>query len=237
MVFRFGNGIFEPLWNRNHIDHVQITVAEAVGVEGRGKFYESTGALRDMVPNHLFQLLTLVAMEPPTCFAAEAVRSEKAKVLDAVQRYSPQDARQNVVRGQYGGGKVNGRDVDPYRRAPNVAPELEHRDLRGVEADDGQLALGRRADLSAYRQGARQAAQRDRHPIQAGAARLVSRHAGRAPHPQRPGAAHPAGGRRDAAVRRQGPGPRDEDGRRRYEVRLPGLFPRGAAHRLRDADL
>ncbi len=122
MVFRFGNGIFEPLWNRNHIDHVQITVAEAVGVEGRGKFYENTGALRDMVPNHLFQLLTLVAMEPPTCFAAEAVRSEKAKVLEAVQRYSPEDARQNVVRGQYGGGKVNGRDVVAYRQSPNVAP-------------------------------------------------------------------------------------------------------------------
>jgi glucose-6-phosphate 1-dehydrogenase len=122
MVFRFGNGIFEPLWNRNHIDHVQITVAEAVGVEGRGKFYENTGALRDMVPNHLFQLLTLVAMEPPTCFAAEAVRSEKAKVLEAVQRYSSEDARQNVVRGQYGGGKVNGRSVVAYRQSPNVAP-------------------------------------------------------------------------------------------------------------------
>jgi glucose-6-phosphate 1-dehydrogenase len=121
MVFRFGNGIFEPLWNRNHIDHLQITVAESVGVEGRGKFYEGTGALRDMVPSHLFQLLTLVAMEPPTCFAAEAVRSEKTKVLDAVQRFGPEDARQNVVRGQYGGGTVNGRKVEPYRRAPNVA--------------------------------------------------------------------------------------------------------------------
>jgi glucose-6-phosphate 1-dehydrogenase len=123
MVFRFGNGIFEPLWNRNHIDHVQITVAEAVGVEGRGKFYERTGALRDMVPSHLFQLLTLVAMEPPTCFAAEAVRSEKAKVLEAVQRFGPGDARQNVVRGQYGGGAVNGRNIDPYRHAPSVAPD------------------------------------------------------------------------------------------------------------------
>jgi glucose-6-phosphate 1-dehydrogenase len=123
MVFRFGNGIFEPLWNRNHIDHVQITVAEAVGVEGRGKFYEGTGALRDMVPSHLFQLLTLVAMEPPTCFAAEAVRSEKAKVLDAVQRFRPEDAWQNAVRGQYGGGTVNGRNIDPYRGAPNVAPD------------------------------------------------------------------------------------------------------------------
>jgi glucose-6-phosphate 1-dehydrogenase len=121
MVFRFGNGIFEPLWNRNHIDHVQITVAETVGVERRGKFYEGTGALRDMVPNHLFQLLTLVAMEPPTCFAADAVRAEKAKVLEAVHRFGPEDARRNVIRGQYGGGTVNGKQVDPYRRAPNVA--------------------------------------------------------------------------------------------------------------------
>jgi glucose-6-phosphate 1-dehydrogenase len=123
MVLRFGNGIFEPLWNRNHIDHVQITVAETVDVEGRGKFYEGTGALRDMVPNHLFQLLTLVAMEPPTCFGPEAVRSEKAKVLDAIHPFGPQDARRNVVHGQYGGGTVNGRTITPYRGAPNVAPE------------------------------------------------------------------------------------------------------------------
>jgi glucose-6-phosphate 1-dehydrogenase len=123
MVFRFANGIFEPLWNRNHIDHVQITVAEALDIEGRGRFYDATGALRDMVPNHLFQLLTLTAMEPPTCFAADAVRSEKTKVLEAVRPFGPDDARRNIVRAQYGSGALEGKSVDPYRRAANVASQ------------------------------------------------------------------------------------------------------------------
>jgi glucose-6-phosphate 1-dehydrogenase len=122
LVFRFGNGIFEPLWNRNHIDHMQITVAEAIGVERRGKFYEGTGALRDMVPNHLFQLLTMAAMEPPTCFAPDSVRSEKAKLLDAIHPFGAEDARRNVVRGQYGAGTVGRKSIAPYRSAPNIAP-------------------------------------------------------------------------------------------------------------------
>ncbi len=123
LVFRFANGIFEPVWNRNHIDHVQITVAENLDIEGRGKFYDATGALRDMVPNHLFQLLTLTAMEPPTCFAADVVRTEKSKVLDGVRPLTAEDARRNVARAQYRAGMVDGKKIEAYRGSPNVAPD------------------------------------------------------------------------------------------------------------------
>jgi glucose-6-phosphate 1-dehydrogenase len=120
MALRFANGLFEPMWNREHIDHVQITAAETIGVEQRGKFYEKTGALRDMVPNHVFQLLAMTAMEPPISFDAEAVRAKKAEVIQAIR---PLDPARDAVRGQYDAGTVLGKTVRAYRQEPDVAPD------------------------------------------------------------------------------------------------------------------
>ncbi len=122
LVLRFANGIFEPIWNRNHIDHVQITVAESLTVGRRGQFYDATGALRDMVPNHLFQLLSLIAMEPPSRFEAGPVRAGKAEVLEAVQVWTPEEARKNSVRGQYGAGKAGDKAVEAYLKTADVDP-------------------------------------------------------------------------------------------------------------------
>jgi glucose-6-phosphate 1-dehydrogenase len=122
MVLRFANGIFEPLWNNRYIDHVQITAAEPLGVELRGPYYEASGALRDMVQNHLLQLLCLTAMEPPTDLNADSIRDEKVKVVRSLRQMNPEDVAANVVRGQYAAGAIAGKEVKAYREEDRVSP-------------------------------------------------------------------------------------------------------------------
>jgi glucose-6-phosphate 1-dehydrogenase len=123
MALRFANGLFEPLWSREHIDHIQITAAETIGIEHRGKFYEKTGALRDMVPNHMFQLLAMAAMEPPISFDADAVRAKKTEVLQSIKLLDRAQAMEAAVRGQYDAGRDLGQQVRAYRQEPDVASD------------------------------------------------------------------------------------------------------------------
>ena len=123
LVFRFSNGIFEPIWNRRYIDHVQITVAETVGVEQRGGYFDAAGTLRDMVPNHLFQLISLTTMEPPISFSSDSVHDEQSKILHAIQPLDEEDVLHCAVRGQYGEGEIGGEGVPAYRSEQGVPPD------------------------------------------------------------------------------------------------------------------
>jgi glucose-6-phosphate 1-dehydrogenase len=147
LVFRFGNGIFEPVWNRRYIDHVEITVSESLGVERRGGYYERAGCLRDMIPNHLLQLLSLTTMEPPISFQADAVRDEQSKVLHAIQPMLPEDVLTRAVRGQYAEGMIAGQHVPAYRAEEFVDP---HSNVETFVALKLQLDSWRWADVPFY---------------------------------------------------------------------------------------
>ena len=173
LVLRFANGMFEPIWNRNHIDHIQITVDEKLGVGHRGSFYDATGALRDMVPNHLFQLLSLVAMEPPIRFDAHSVRSEKADVLAAIQT-ADRSGGATELRARPISGRPDRRHRDRRLLQDRERQARQyHGNLCRAEIDHRQLALGRRSLLSAHRQGAWRQAHGDCDQVQAGAVRDV----------------------------------------------------------------
>lgn len=133
MVFRFGNSLFEPVWNRTYVEYVEITAAEDLGVEHRAAFYEETGALRDVVANHLLQLLTLIAMEPPAILDADAVRGQKVAVLQAIPAMTVEDVARRTVRGQYGAGSVGGSPVPGYREEPEVDPASEVETFAAIE--------------------------------------------------------------------------------------------------------
>ncbi len=164
LVFRFGNSIFEPIWNRNYIDHVQITVAEKLGVELRGGYYDSAGALRDMIPNHILQLVTLTAMEPPVSFEADSVRDEQAKILEAIQPYSPEDVLTNAIRGQYGEGEIDGKKVPAYRSEKDILPSSNTETFAALKLE---IDNWRWADVPFYiRTGKRMAARNSTIVIQ-----------------------------------------------------------------------
>ena len=233
MVLRFANGIFEPLWRRDHIEHVQITVAETLGVEERGHLYERSGALRDMVPNHLFQLVAMIAMEPPTCFAANSVRAKKTELFEAIRTIAPEDA----VRGRYGPGIELGRPVPGYREEEDVAPDSTVETFAALKLG---IDNWRWAGVPFYlRTGKRMAGavERNRDPVPASALCDVPRHPHRAPARQYHDPAYPAGRGAIGHIQRQTARPGDPDCWRGDELLLSQLFRAACRRGLRNAHL
>ena len=225
LAFRFSNGMFEPLWNRNYIDHIQFSVSEAVGVEGRGGYYDRSGVLRDMLQNHMFQMLAYLCMEPPGSFAPEAVRNEKSKVLEAVRvmdaEHSAHPHGSRPVRprhwpGWHAGSRLSGRS--------ERAAAVQNGDLRGGEAVHRQLAMARRSHLSSFRQAVVEARNGDRGPVEEPARRRVPRHGCPNDRAQPADLSHPAGPGHRAALSSQDAGAADEPAKGEHALRLqPGV--------------
>ena len=186
MVFRFGNSTFEPIWNRRYIEYVQITVAEELGVELRGGYYDHSGVVRDMVQNHILSVLSLIAMEPPSSISGDSVRNEKVKVLEAIRPMEPEEVIANTVRGQYGAGEIDGKSVPAYRTEPDVNPKFEHGDLRCHEAGGGKLALGGGSVLRSQRQTPGRPHHANRHRLPPCATSSFRRRRSEQHHPQPP---------------------------------------------------
>ena len=206
MVFRFGNGIFEPIWNRRYIDHVAITNAETVGVELRGGYFDAAGTLRDMVPNHMMQLISLTAMEPPASFSADAVRDEQAKVLNAIQPLSSEDVLHQAVRGQYGEGVIAKERVQAYRSEPGVSPESKTETFVAMKLNIDNWRWAGVPFYLAHRKTHGQAAHRDQHSVQAGSVSTVPADFGTQTPDQSAGHSDPARRRHGAWLRRKNPG-------------------------------
>ncbi len=203
LVFRFGNSLFEPVWNRNYIDFVEITAAETVGVESRAGFYEETGALRDMVANHMLQLLALTAMEPPIEFEADSVRGQKVQALKSIRPMTVEEVAKRTVRGQYGPGEIGGKRVAGYREEPGVKKDSVTETYAAVEfyVDNWRWA-GVPFFIRTGKHLARQVLRNSRS-LQTHAAGALRQHALRAAGAERDHTAHPAGRRNQHRLRRK----------------------------------